>query len=706
MRTQPTVTPTPERSEKIHPRHLERLAIVYIRQSSLAQVHHNQESTKLQYGLVGMAGRLGWVADRIVTIDEDQGMSGRTAEGRDGFQRILREVAFDHVGIILGIEISRLSRSNKDWHHLLEVCARFGTLIADLDGLYDPSRYNDRLLLGLKGTMSEAELHILRQRLLQGKINKARRGELGTSVPTGYLRLPSGDVVMDPDAEVQEVTKLIFALFATIGTAHGVLRELVKRGVQIGIRQRTGQEIGRLTWHRPHRGLIVNMLRHPVYAGAYVYGRHRYDPKRQKPGRRGSGRTPLLPQGEWMACVRGRLPAYITWDQFEQNQARLDGNCPKAGAIRGGSALLQGLIRCGLCGYGMLVRYNRRKEKTYGRYVCEHAKITYGGAECSSLMAPCVDETVTQLVLEALAPGSLEVSLQIAEDLERERAQTESLWQKKLERVRYEAERAARQYNAVEPENRLVARNLEKSWEEKLAAERGLQEEYRRYQASMPRHLSASERETIRTLSVDLPRLWHAKTTTVEDRKAIVRLLIESVTVKVERDSEWAEIAVKWIGGQSACRRIRRPVGTLQQMRSHGALLDEIKRLRSEGFTAEDIADQLNRSGWTTPMLRGGFNHRLVRMLLHRYGSVPRGPRRPPSDDPSEWWLPDLAKELGMSSITLYGWTRRGWLRCRREKRRGRWVAVADHGELRRLRRLRRTHAFRGARGSIPEKNE
>jgi DNA invertase Pin-like site-specific DNA recombinase len=345
-----------ERPEKIHHRHLEQVAIVYIRQSSMQQVHRNQESTKIQYSLAGTAQKLGWAPDRVVVIDDDLGLSGASAVGRHGFQRLLAEVALDHVGIILGVEMSRLARSNKDWHQLLELCARFGTLIADLDGLYDPSRYNDRLLLGLKGTMSEAELHILRQRLLQGKLQKARRGELSMPVPTGYLKSSSGEVSIDPDEEVQLAVRMVFEEFDRIGSIHGVIRSLATKGVQIGIRTRTRPELGKLVWHPAHRGMIVSILHNPIYAGAYAYGRRRADPRRQQPGRPATGRSSYLPPEQWLACLQDRLPAYIDWDHYQRNQTRLRKNAERsagANACRNGSALLGGLVACGRCGYNM-----------------------------------------------------------------------------------------------------------------------------------------------------------------------------------------------------------------------------------------------------------------------------------------------------------------------------------------------------------------
>jgi DNA invertase Pin-like site-specific DNA recombinase len=680
-----------EKPQKLQGRHLERLAVVYIRQSSMAQVHHHQESTKLQYSLVDKARRLGWAPERILTIDEDLGLSGASAQGRQGFQRLLAEVALDHVGIVLGVEMSRLARSNRDWHQLLELCARFGTLIADLDGIYDPCLYNDRLLLGLKGTMSEAELHILRQRLQQGKLQKARRGELGKPVPTGYLRTASGDVGLDPDEEVCAVVHLIFNSFRRHGTVHGVLRELVQRGVRVGVRMRTAPDLGALEWRRPHRNMLVNILRNPIYAGAYVYGRRGTDPRKQQPGRPATGRTPLLPPEKWQVCLPGQLPAYIEWEEYQRNQARLDANRAGAegsGPVREGSALLSGLVACGRCRYRMSVQYAKASNgKCYARYVCAHNSVTYGAAVCSSLSAPALDDTVARLALEALAPAALEVSLKVAREVEQERAERDALWQKRLERARYEAQRAERQYQAVEPENRLVARTLERQWEEKLQAARALEEEYHRQQQHLPRHLTTAERETIRQLAQDVPRLWAAKSTTVAEKKALLRLLMERVEVTVAKDTEQVDVVVHWAGGHQTRTCLERPVGRLRQLARHEQLLERIRALRRQGLTGQQIADTLNAEGWKTPTQRSPFNVRLVRAMVHRYGAPQRGPRPVPSDAPDAWWLADLARELKMPVVTLYGWIRRRWLKSRSVK--GQRVAYADRKELARLRKLR-----------------
>lgn len=348
------------RLEKIQPHHRDRLAIVYVRQSSPQQVLDQRESTQLQYDLVARAQAFGWAADRVLVIDDDLGKSGASAAARTGFQRLVSEVSLNHVGLILGIEISRLARSCRDWPQLRERCARFGTLIADSDGVYDPARSNDRLLLGLTGTLSEAELHSLKQRMLEGRLPKACRGALEMRVPTGYVRRPSGEVACDPDEQVQHVGHLIFRKFDELGTVNAVLHYLVHNDLQLGMRLRSGPGKGELEWHRPSRMTLQTLLKNPFYAGAYAYGRRPVDRRKQQPGRPGTGRVVMDPE-EWFVLLHDQHPASITWAQYEQNLARLKANCSRAdapGAARHAPSLLSGLVVCGICGCRMSVRYS------------------------------------------------------------------------------------------------------------------------------------------------------------------------------------------------------------------------------------------------------------------------------------------------------------------------------------------------------------
>src|SRR6266849_4184971 len=471
---------------KVGPWHRDRLAAVYVRQSTAQQVQEHQESTRLQYGLVDRAVGLGWARSRVLVIDEDLGHSASGADARPGFQRLVSVVGLDHVGIVLGIEMSRLARSGREWHQLLELCALSGALLGDQDGVYDPAEHNDRLLLGLKGTLSEAELHLIRQRMWSGRIAKARRGELAIPLPAGFARRPSGEVVLDPDEQVRSVVRLVFDLFDRLGTVGAVLAFLAGNRIQLGIRLREGPERGELAWRRPSRAVVAKMLRNPAYAGIYAYGRSTLDPRRRQAGRPFTGRV-RQPREQWAVFLPGVLPAYISIEQYERNMARLDANRSRAqslGAVRDGPALLAGLMACGRCGKKMTVRYQRGPGgKLHPFYVCSRDKSDYAAGQCQQLAGPCVDAHVTDLLLAAMAPAALKVSLAAAGQVQAQREQVDRIWRQRLERADYAADRARRQYQLAEPENRLVVRQLERDWEAALAERQRLAEEYDRFTA-------------------------------------------------------------------------------------------------------------------------------------------------------------------------------------------------------------------------------
>lgn len=551
-------------AEKILPRHLERLAAVYVRQSTMPQVLDHQESTRLQYGLVRRAVAWGWPETRVLVIDEDLGRSGTSVEGRHGFQRLVAEVGMDHVGVILGVEMSRLARSSKDWHQLWEICALFGTLIADLDGIYDPNQYNDRLLLGLKGTMSEAELHLLKQRMYQGTLQKARRGALSFALPIGYVHNASGEVVYDPDAQVQHVVRLIFRKFEELGTRHALLRYLVQHDIQLGVRVREGPAKGTLEWRRPNRMTLQNMLKHPFYAGAYAYGRRQVDPRKKQPGRPSTGRVTRARQA-YHVLLKDHVPAYLTWAQYEQHLARLAANRARAdsiGAVRHGPSLAAGLLVCGRCHCRMQVRYGGPRQRH--RDTCHRLATNDGGNYCQYLPGAPVDAFISQWVLTALEPAALTLSLEATARLEQERQALDQRWQQRLERAVYESERAARHDRLVEPEHRLVARQLAQEWEAKLTAQRHLQEEYERFVQAPPRSLSAAERTAIVQLAHNIPALWHAPTTTLAERKEMVRQIIRRVMVAGEGRSERLQITIEWVGGGTTAGVITRPMSRIE----------------------------------------------------------------------------------------------------------------------------------------------
>lgn len=686
----PIQSSSPLRSEKVKPRHMERLAIVYVRQSSPQQLIRHQESTQVQYSLRLRALELGWLEERVVVIDEDLGKSGASAEGRSGFQRLVAEVTLDHVGIIFGVEMSRLARSCKDWYQLLEVCALFGTLIADLDGVYDPSQYNDRLLLGLKGTMSEAELHILKQRMNQGRLNKARRGELLFHMPIGYVRRHSGEVAFDPDEQAQEVVRLIFHKFEELGTLNAVLQFLVRNEIKLPVRVREGLAKGELEWRRPNRMTLQNMFKNPIYAGAYAYGRRATDPRRKIAGRPSSGRT-VVSAEQCQVFLKDRFPAYIPWEQYERNRERLRANravAEQMGAAKHGPSLLSGLVVCRKCGRRMNIQYG--SSTTRHTYICNRMLIDYGQRSCQSLSGPVLDEFVSRQVLRALEPASLELSLEAAKNIEQQRQELDSVWQKRLERARYETERISRHYHLVEPENRLVARHLAHEWEEKLQQEKKLAEEYDRFVRDQPRLLREDEREAIRCLAQDIPALWEAPQTTDQDRKEIVRQVVDRVVVDVVGQSERVKLTIHWAGGAQTHHEMVRPVARLRQLSYWPNLAERIRQMLAEKLNAGQIARQLNEEGWRPPKRRKYFGRQGVQDLIYEMGLSRRRSRSVDRSglDKDEWWLPTLACELSMPQITLYLWLRRGLLKARRSEE-GRWIAWADPEELERLRQVR-----------------
>jgi excisionase family DNA binding protein len=670
-------TPSEGRTDLVLPgrvqaRHLDRLAIVYVRQSTLQQLEQHRESTALQYGLAERAYSLGWPRPRVSVIDDDLGRSGASAEGRPGFQRLVAEVGLGHVGLVLGFEVSRLARSCRDWYQLLEICALAGTLIADSDGVYDPALYNERLLLGLKGTMSEAELHIMRARLEQGRWHKAGRGELGFNLPRGYLKRPSGEVALDPDERVRDTVRLVFDVFERRGSVHGVMRYLVDHGIALPDRARGGPARGEVVWRRPHRGAILTMLTSPTYAGAYVFGRRRTGGPDVGVRRRRAGQPSRRPE-DWRVLLPDRWPAYISWSTYEENQRRLDANRSKhKGVPRGGPSLLVGILYCGRCGHRMVTCYRNNGRDL--RYECTRDQVNRGGPRCQSLSGGALDELVAGLVLEVLRPSAVEVSLQLAEDVELERARRHRQWASRLEQARYEVERAQRQYGAVEPENRLVARTLEQRWEAALAAEAGLREEHARFLAREPAHLTVADREAIRGLAEDIPALWRATTTTAAERKEIVRLLLERVEIAVAGASENAEVACRWAGGRRSRHPLVRSVRHTTQLSRHAELLDRIRAAHARGLRPPAIARALRADGWRSAHGKG-FTEGSVRALLTRMGVLSTSPKRPSAvavRREDELTVAEIAARLNLPEGTIYGWLHKGRLPARR-------VAAAWH---------------------------
>ncbi len=667
-------------SGKIQTRHLERHAVVYVRQSSTRQVQENIESTQLQYALVDRAKALGWPDYQVVVIDDDLGLSGQSLEGRIGFQRLLAEISLGHVGVVLGIEMSRLARSCRDWHHLLELCAVFGVLLGDADGVYEPRDYNDRLLLGLKGTMSEAELHILRGRLDAGKRNKARRGEYYTLAPTGYLRTDDG-IVLEPDDQARDIVQSVLDKFEELGSVNSILRNFRREGIRLGIRDVRGPNRGQLTWRVPNRNTLLGILHHPIYAGAYVYGRRKSDPSRRVAGKRRSSRRWATPE-EWEVLIRDALPAYITWQQWEKNQAKLRENSTRygRGAPRGAS-LLAGRVVCGRCGNRMSISY---AGKNNARFTCDAARCQWGSPECQSLKARPLEILVVEQVLRALEPASLELSLQAAECIEAEQQRVETHHRQTVARAAHEADMARRRYEAVEPNNRLVAAELERRWEASLQTQRKAEEVFNRFCQEKPSRLTVEQRELILALAHDIPTLWHGSSTHNTDRQTIVRSIIDRIVVEVLGGTERASVAIHWAGGFESHHEIRRAVNRFENLEAADAITKRIRELLDEGYTLPDIAKQLNGEGYC-PARGEAYTKTSVGALcrkLRRLGMIARCPAVKPN-----YWRPSsLAKHLDVKRSTLSGWHRRGWVQSQQVG--GRRMYWADQAEMKRLEEL------------------
>jgi DNA invertase Pin-like site-specific DNA recombinase len=585
---------------KITSSHLARVAIVYLRQSSTAQVEHNRESTDRQYALVHKAGDLGWPVDRVVVIDEDLGLSGSGAVARSGFARLTAEVALGHVGLVLGLEVSRLARNNADWYRLIDLCGLSNTLIGDADGVYHPALFNDRLLLGLKGTMSEAELYVLRARLNGGIRNKAARGELRRGLPVGFVwGEADGEVDFHPDEAVRTTIASVFARFAETGSARRVWLWFRSEGLRFPLRMHQRCEI---RWVEASYTAIHHVLSNPVYAGAYAYGKTRRETTLDASGAR-KKRVRHLPQSEWQVLIKEHHEGFIDWRTYEANQARLAANTrpgphKTGGAVREGSALLQGLVSCGHCGRRLKTHYRGRN--TTPGYHCAGKTIVEGrGCYCLNVGGVQIDGAVARTFLAALEPVKLAATLAAAERFELDTEAALKQWRLSAERAAYEAARAERRYRAVDPDNRLVARGLEREWEQRLTDLETAQAEFARRQEQRPCVLSREERERLLALGADLAIVWDAPTTTSRDRKELLGALIEEVILSVDRDEPAAHLTLRWKGGALTDIDVPLPRSRPATIRTDEATLDLVRRLATL-YPDTIIAGILNRQGRTT----------------------------------------------------------------------------------------------------------
>jgi DNA invertase Pin-like site-specific DNA recombinase len=667
---------------KLRADHLTRPALIYIRQSTLIQVRENTASTARQYQLAKRVQELGWPEHLIVVIDQDQGQSGASAAGRTGFGHLIAEVGLGRAGAVVSLEASRLARSSSDWYRLIEICALTDTLVIDEDGIYDPGQYNDRLLLGFRGTMSEAELHWLHCRLVGGKLEKAQHGALRFRLPVGLSYDPTGQVVLEPDEEIQHAVRLVFDLFAQHRSALAVVKHFAEHGLQIPDRLWTRQRKGEVVWTPLRHARVLSMLHNPFYAGAYVYGRTK-SRTRLLPGEapRIKARSRRVPRVDWPIVLRDHHVGYLSWEQFMSNVQQLDANRTsraeeRPGAIREGSALLQGLVVCGRCGRRMTVRY--MEDGLRPIYLCAQVHKDLAGKTCQFLRGDGIDQAVAHLFLAAMQPAHLQISLATLAQLEERARAVDRQWQLRLERARYEVDLARRRYIAVEPENRLVARSLERDWNQKLTALDRLEREYATHPTPHSLIVNPEERTRILALAQDVPLVWHAPTTTAAERKQLLRLLIKDVTLT--KQATTIAIAVRWQTGACSTLDIPRPQRAADAKRTAPAVITRVREL-ARTHPDEQIAAQLNAEGFRSGS-GGNFSTSKVewiRYVYHIQNGCPRGPAACPTGQRGDgrYSVRAAAALLNVNVSTIAHWCQTGQLDGVQTAPHGpRWVRV------------------------------
>lgn len=654
--------------QKVTASHLRREAYLYVRQSTVRQVYENTESTHRQYALQQRAVTLGWPADRVIVIDSDLGLSGASAADREGFQKLVAEVGLGRAGIVLGLEVSRLARNSTDWHRLLEICALTDTLILDEDGVYDPTSFNDRLLLGLKGTMSEAELHVLRGRLRGGILNKARRGELRCPLPAGLVYDASARVLLDPDKQVQESVRLLFQTFARTGTVGATVKHFRQQGLLFPTRVARGAHKGELSWVPLSLVRASHALHNPWYAGAYAYGRGRW---RKQPG--GQIRHERLPKSEWIALIKDHHPGYISWDEHERIEKWLNENAKALGynrkqsPPREGPALLQGRVLCGLCGSRMHVQYHERKDgQLVPTYVCHGRGRDFGDPLCQSVVGTGIDAAIGKLVVEAVTPMALELALAVHDEITSRLHEADRLRHRQVERAQYEADRAQQRYMQVDPANRLVADSLEADWNAKLRALNAAQQEYERQRSADRLAIDREERQRILSLVENFPAIWHDPNTPQRERKRMLGLLIEDVTLIKQRQ---ITAAVRFRGGATTTLTLPRPLTAPQLMATDEAVKRQLDELLDE-YTDAQVAHVLNERGLrtgagaqfdTTSVKWLRYSHK-INSLKHRLLEA--------------GWLTcdQMTKKLGIKRTTLGRWRTAGRIKARICNDHGQWL--------------------------------
>jgi DNA invertase Pin-like site-specific DNA recombinase len=651
-------------STKIVEHHREKPAYVYVRQSTLGQVRHHQESTERQYALRDKAMELGWGQERIRILDRDLGKSGAHTTGREDFKSLVADVATGEVGAVFALEASRLARSSLEWHRLIELCAMMGTLVIDEDGCYDPADFNDGLLLGLKGTLAQAELHFLHARLQGGKLNKAKKGELRFPLPVGLCYDAQGTIVLDPDEEVRGVVSLVFELFRDRGSAYGVVQRFNALGLRFPKRAYGGAWAGKLIWGRLTHSRVLGILKNPSYAGVYVYGRYQSHRELSSNGEIQST-VRAMPKESWRVTLEDHHQGYITGDEYERNQAALAKNRTNgeqtvlSGPAREGLAMLQGLLLCGSCGRKLTVRY-RGNGGLYPVYECNHRRREgLSTRSCMSLRCDLLDAAMSEQVLEMLRPAQLALAVEAVKELEtRDRAVCQQ-WEMRLKRAEYDAQLADRRYQEIDPSNRLVAATLEKRWNNALEHLEELKLQYEQFRHRETRIATEEQRKKVLALAEDFPRLWHAPTTAAKDRKRMLRLLIRDITVEKRRGEKQAVLHVRWQGGACCDVSIQLPANIADRMRYSPEILERVQAL-APNHSNKQLAERLNAEGHQSSSGKP-FSASMISWIRYRY-QIPKVDLK----KAGELTVDEVAQKFGVSHHVVYYWIHRGVVQARR----------------------------------------
>jgi DNA invertase Pin-like site-specific DNA recombinase len=665
---------------KIQTIHLEKPAYIYIRQSSMAQVRHHQESTERQYALKDKALQLGWPADMIRILDGDLGVSGAQMRGRKDFQMLVADVSMRKVGAVFALEVSRLSRSCTDWHRLLELCAFTDTVIIDEDGIYNPADFNDQLLLGLKATMSQAELHFLRARLQGGRLNKAQKGELRSPLPVGLVYDDQGHTLLDPDSEVRHAVRFLFDTFGETGSAYGVVHKFSKEGLLFPKRAYGGAWNGKLIWGRLTDSRVLGALNNPAYAGSYVHGRYQ-SVKEIAPDGSIRSRPKQMPMSSWTVLIKDHHEAYISWDDYMHNKKILERNRTNGeetmlgGPAREGLALLQGLLVCGQCGRRLTIRYKGNRG-IYPIYECNwRRREGLSTRSCMHIRCNLIDEPVTTRILEVIHPKQIEIAIKALDELERRENAVNNQWHMRIERAEYEANIAQRRYEEVDPSNRLVAATLERRWNDALVKLEEIKEEFTRHQRKEQITATEEQKAELLKLAQDLPCLWKASTTKAKDRKRILRLLIKDITVEKLTTPKQVVLHIRWQGGACEDIPIHIPPNYPDQLRYPNQIIKKVREFAKK-LTDEQIASTFNQKGIKSAKAKP-FTFSMIRWIRYKH-QIP-GPNL---KRPEEFTVKQTAKKFDVSPDVVYGWIERKVVTVRRVNHRSPyWITMDSQKE-------------------------